>query len=80
VEDTDETAISYAFSADNKEIFKLILDAGADINRGRSALAECMKYGGDGRDSWPEFLLTNGADPNRQAQKQTDFCQLFKRS
>ena len=78
VEDTDETALSYAFSADNKEIFKLLLDAGADINRGRSALAECMMYGGDGRDSWPEFLLTNGADPNRLGSKADRFLPIIQ--
>ena len=77
VRDTDETALSYAFTADNKEIFKLLLDAGADINRGRSVLAECMIYGG-GRDGWPEFLLANGADPNRKGTDADRFMPIIQ--
>jgi len=77
VRDTDETALSYAFTADNKEIFKLLLDAGADINRGRSVLAECMIYGG-GRDGWPEFLLANGADLNRKGSEADRFVPIIQ--
>jgi len=75
--DTDETALSYAFTADNKEIFQLLLDSGADINRGRSVLAECMIYGG-GRDSWPEFLLSKGADPNRKGTDADRFVPIIQ--
>jgi len=76
-ENTDETALNYAFTADNKEIFSMLLDAGADINHGRSALAECMIYGG-GRDSWPEFLLSKGADPNRLGSKADRFVPIIQ--
>jgi len=76
-EDTDETALNYAFTADNKEIFSMLLAAGADINLGRSALTECMVYGG-GRDSWAEFLLTNGADPNRLGSKADRFLPIIQ--
>lgn len=71
-----ETALSYAFVADNKEIFNLLLDNGANINHGRSALAECMIYGG-GRDTWPEFLLSKGADPNRRGDQFTPIIQAI---
>ena len=74
--DTDETALSYAFTADNKEIFNLLLAAGADINRGRSVLAECMAYGG--RDSWAEFLLSKGADPNRNGTDADRFVPIIQ--
>jgi len=72
-----DTALTYAFVADSKEIFNLLLDNGADINHGRSALAECMIYGG-GRDSWPEFLLSKGADPNRQGTKADRFMPIIQ--
>ena len=71
------TALNYAFVADNKEIFNLLLDAGADINRGRSVLAGCMIYGG-GRDSWAEFLLSKGADPNRLGPKGDRFVPIIQ--
>ncbi len=74
--DTDETALSYAFTADNKEIFNLLLAAGADINRGRSVLAECMVNGG--RDSWAEFLLSKGADPNRKGTDADRFVPIIQ--
>lgn len=74
--DTDETALSYAFVADNKEIFNLLLAAGADINRGRSVLAECMVYGG--RDSWAEFLLSKGVDPNRKGTDADRFVPIIQ--
>jgi cytohesin len=76
-ENTDQTALNYAFEADNKEIFSMLLDAGADINRGRSALAECMIYGG-GKDSWPEFLLSKGADPNRKGSDADRFVPIIQ--
>lgn len=72
-----DTALNYALVADSKEIFNLLLDNGADINRGRSALAECMIYGG-GKDSWPEFLLSKGADPNRQGTKADRFLPIIQ--
>lgn len=72
-----DTALTYAFVADSKKIFNLLLDNGADINHGRSALAECMIYGG-GRDSWPEFLLSKGADPNRQGTKADRFVPIIQ--
>jgi hypothetical protein len=37
------TALNCAFTADNKEIFNLLLDVGADINHGRSALPALSK-------------------------------------
>lgn len=74
--DTDETALGYAFVADNKEIFNLLLAAGADINRGRSVLAECMVYGG--RDSWAEYLLSKGADPNRKGTDADRFVPIIQ--
>jgi|GEM_PF-525355 len=72
-----DTALTYAFVADSKEIFNLLLDNGADINHGRSALAECMIYGG-GKDSWPEFLLSKGADPNRQGTTADRFVPIIQ--
>jgi ankyrin repeat protein len=72
-----DTALTYAFVADSKEIFNLLLDHGADINHGRSALAACMIYGG-GRDSWPEFLLSKGADPNRRGSQADRFVPIIQ--
>lgn len=72
-----DTALTYAFVADSKEIFNLLLDNGADINHGRSALAECMIYGG-GKDSWPEFLLSKGADPNRKGTDADRFVPIIQ--
>jgi ankyrin repeat protein len=72
-----DTALTYAFVADSKEIFNLLLTNGADINHGRSALAECMIYGG-GKDSWPEFLLSKGADPNRKGTDADRFMPIIQ--
>jgi len=72
-----DTALTYSFVADSKEIFNLLLDNGADINHGRSALAECMIYGG-GKDSWPEFLLAKGADPNRKGTDADRFVPIIQ--
>ena len=72
----DSTALNFAFVADNKEIFNLLLEAGADINHGRSVLAECMVCGG--RDSWAEFLLSKGADPNYLGPKGDRFVPIIQ--
>ena len=70
------TALNFAFTADNKEIFDLLLAAGADINHGRAVLAECMVCGG--RDSWAEFLLSRGANPNRLGPKGDRFVPIIQ--
>ena len=70
------TALNFAFVADNKEIFDLLLAAGADINHGRAVLAECMSRGD--RNSWAEFLLSRGADPNRLGQKGDRFVPIIQ--
>ena len=72
----DSTALNFAFVADNKEIFNLLLEAGADINHGRSVLAECMGRGD--RDSWAEFLLSKGADPNYLGPKGDRFVPIIQ--
>jgi ankyrin repeat protein len=74
--DDGSTALNYAFVADDKEIFNLILAAGADINHGRSVLAACMVNGG--RESWAEFLLSKGADPNRLGPRGDRFVPLIQ--
>jgi ankyrin repeat protein len=76
--DTDETALNYAFVADNKEIFNLLLAAGADINRGRSTLSECMNYAEPQKKGWAEFLLSKGADPNRVGTCADRFAPLIQ--
>jgi ankyrin repeat protein len=79
VNDSDGvTALHFALVADNKEIFNLLLAAGADINRGRSVLTECMVYGGDSRAGWAEFLLSKGADPNRLGPEGDRFARMFQ--
>jgi len=75
--ESGDTALTYSFVADSKEIFNLLLENGADINHGRSALAECMIYGG-GKDSWPEFLLSKGADPNRKGTDADRFVPIIQ--
>ena len=76
--DDGSTALNYALVADNKEIFSLLLAAGADINRGRSALAECMIYAESARPDWTEFLLSHGADPNRKGTSADRFPPLIQ--
>jgi len=75
--ESGDTALTYAFVADSKEIFNLLLESGVDINHGRSALAQCMVYGG-GRDDWPEFLLSKGADPNRKGTDADRFVPIIQ--
>ncbi|MEI8289074.1 MAG: ankyrin repeat domain-containing protein [Verrucomicrobiota bacterium] len=75
--ESGDTALTYAFVAGSKEIFNLLLDNGADINHGRSALAGCMIYG-SGKDSWPEFLLSKGADPNRKGTDADRFVPIIQ--
>jgi ankyrin repeat protein len=70
------TALNFAFTADNKEIFDLLLAAGADINHGRAVLAECMSRGD--RNNWAEFLLSRGADPNRLGPKGDRFVPIIQ--
>jgi ankyrin repeat protein len=72
------TALNYALVADNKEIFSILLAAGADINHGRSALAECMVYAESARPDWTEFLLSHGADPNRKGTSADRFPPLIQ--
>ena len=72
------TALNYAMVADNKEIFSLLLAAGADINHGRSALAQCMIYAESARPDWAEFLLSHGADPNRKGTSADRFPPLIQ--
>ena len=74
--DDGSTALNFAFVADNKEIFNLLLEAGADINHGRSVLAECMGRGD--RDSWAEFLLSKGADANYLGPKGDRFVPIIQ--
>jgi ankyrin repeat protein len=66
------TALNFALVGNNKEIFSLLIEAGADLNRGRSVLAQCMGYA-SGRDSWAEYILSKGADPNRFSPKADRF-------
>jgi ankyrin repeat protein len=73
-----DTALNYALVADNKEIFNLLLAAGADINHGRSALSECMVYAESCRLGWAEFLLSKGADPNRIGTSADRFLPLIQ--
>ena len=70
------TALNFAFVADNKEIFNLLLAAGADINHGRSVLAECMDRGD--RNGWAEFLLSKGANPDRLGPKGDSYVPLIQ--
>jgi ankyrin repeat protein len=70
--------LNYALVADNKEIFCLLLAAGADINHGRSVLAECMIYAESARPDWTEFLLSHGADPNRKGTSADRFLPLIE--
>lgn len=74
--DDGSTALNFAFVADNKEIFNQLLAAGADINHGRSVLAECM--GSGDRDSWAEFLLSKGADPNYLGSKGDEYVPIIQ--
>jgi ankyrin repeat protein len=76
--DDGSTALNYALVADNKEIFCLLLAAGADINHGRSALAGCMVYAESARPDWTEFLLSHGADPNRKGTSADRFPPLIQ--